>query len=85
MEKVKSITEEQFKTLRRRKYTVKAFKDIVGIELEGKYGVGDSAITATDAKELDIFKSTLKGITRYYIIISVINKKVALAVSLYPL
>lgn len=84
MEKVKIISEEQYKVFKRRKYTTKAFKDITGIELEGKYGIGDSAISVSNANELDIFKDEFKGNINYYIVLKVINTTVALALSLYP-
>lgn len=84
MKKIAEITKEQFNKLEQAENKVKVFKNILNINPNLNYAVGDTGICIRNAKPLDVFTNKIRGIDFYYIIISEISEDVAMAYTLYP-
>lgn len=86
MEKIMTFTDEQFKKLQRTKQT-KWLKEILGIPLEKKYAIGDTAVLTgiEGLKENDVLKAVHREQDHYYIVAAPMGGTVAFCFSVYPI
>jgi hypothetical protein len=90
MEKIMTITKDQFNNIRKARSQRKAFKTIIGIPDKVKYDIGDTAVRLPhDAKVNEIYKTVHKDKDYYYLVESIMgeadnNETLGFAWTLYP-
>jgi hypothetical protein len=81
MEKIKTLTENEIKRIEKASDKGRVLKNILGLK---GYSVGDTTTQIDNAEMFGIYKNNWKGRDFYYLVVNVIDEKLAFAYSLYP-
>lgn len=84
MEKVLTLTKEQFDRFKKAKAREKVAKELLGLPSNAKIGIGDTAVKISNSSSLDVYKDAWKGQERFYIVIEPMDETTAMAYSIYP-
>ena len=86
MEKIKEITQVQFETIRNAEdeEQLELFKELVGVDEDIEFEIGDSTILVNNSKALEIYKDKYGDQYTYYLIIEPRDEMSAYAWTLYP-
>lgn len=84
MEKIMELAERQFELFSKDGKT-KEIKNILGLQEDKKYGIGDSMVrTNMVTKPKDVLKMNWNGQDRYYVVIEPICEELAFCYTVYP-
>lgn len=81
MEKIKTLTESEIKRVEKASDKGRVLKNILGLK---GYDVGDTTTQIDNAEMFGVYKNNWKGRDFYYLVVNVIDEKLAFAYSLYP-
>ena len=84
MEKLKTLTQEQFNSFKNAEKQEVVVKKLLNIPNDIKIGIGDTATKIGNAKSLEVYKNTYKGREYFYIVIEPMNEEFAMCYSIYP-
>ena len=81
MEKIKILTESEIKRIEKASNKERVLKNIIGIK---GYALGTTAALIENSEQFGVYKNEWKGSTFYYLVMSVMDEKLAYCYSLYP-
>ncbi|MDV3429140.1 MAG: hypothetical protein LIR50_19280 [Bacillota bacterium] len=81
MEKIKVLNESEIKRIRKAADKGRALKNILGIK---GYTLGDTATLIDNSEMFGLYKNEWKGDIFYYLVMDIMNEKLAYCYSLYP-
>lgn len=84
MEKILTLTQEQFERFKKSKQKVKMAKELLKIPGKEKIGIGDTAVKISNSKPLEVYKNNWKDRDYYYIVIEPMDEEAAFSYSIYP-
>lgn len=81
MEKILTLTQEQFDKFKSNKGRKKLISEVIGVK--GKYNIGDTTVQINNSQPLEIYKNTWNGKDSYYIVAQRLDEDLAFAYSIY--
>lgn len=84
MEKVITLTKEQFSKFEKSKFQTKIAKELLSLPSDAKIGIGDTAVKIKNSSPLEVYKENWKDKDYFYIVIEPMDEETAMAYSIYP-
>lgn len=84
MEKIMTLTTEQYSEFEKSKSPIKKVKEILNLSKNAQIGLGDTSVQIENAQPKEVYKNHWKGMDIYYIVIEPLDEQRAMAYSIYP-